>query len=82
MNKYIILSIYFLEKFKNNIDITIKITPREIYLINELKTKILIEINIMKLEEIDILISRSFTLIFSYKIEVLVKLKPKKRAIR
>ena len=42
----------------------------------------LIEINIMKLEEIDILISRFATLIFNYKIKVFIKLKFKKRAIR
>ena len=77
-----ILSIYFLEKFKNNIDITAKIISREIYLINKLKIKILIEINIIKSEEIDILISRSFTLIFNYKIEIFVEFKFKRRAIR
>ena len=73
-----ILFIYFLERFKNNIYITIKIISREIYLINELKIKILIEINIIKLKEIDILISRFTILIFSYKIEVLVELKLKR----
>ena len=36
----------------------------------------------MKLEEIDILISRSSTLIFSYKIEIFVELKLKRRTIR
>ena len=77
-----ILSIYFLEKFKNNIDITIKIISREIYLINKLKIKILIEINIIKLKEIDILIFKFITLIFNYKIEIFVEFKFKKRIIR
>ena len=36
----------------------------------------------MKLEEIDILIFRSSTLIFNYKIEVFVELKFKGRAMR
>ena len=73
-----ILFIYFLGKFKNNIYITTKIAFREIYLIDKFKIKILIKINIMKLKEIDILISRFITLIFSYKIEILVELKLKK----
>ena len=77
-----ILFIYLSGKFKNSIDITIKTTPREIYLINELKIKMLIEINIMKLEGIDILISRFAASIFSYKIEVFVELKLKRRAVR
>ena len=47
-----------------------------------MKVKILIEINIIKLEEIDILISRSSALIFNYKIEIFVELKLKRRAIR
>ena len=42
----------------------------------------LIEINIIKSKEIDILISRFFALIFNYKIKVLVELKFKKRIIR
>ena len=73
-----ILSIYLLEKFKNNTYITAKIASREIYLIDKLKIKILIEMNIIKSEEIDILISRSTTLIFNYKIEILVELKLKR----
>ena len=38
--------------------------------------------NIIKSEEIDILISRSIASIFNYKIEVLVELKLKRRAMR
>ena len=42
----------------------------------------LIEINIIKLKEIDILISKFTTLIFSYKIEVFIEFKLKRRVIR
>lgn len=79
MNKYIILSIYFLSKFKNDIrKITVKIIFREIYLINNLKIKILVEINIMKSKKIDILIFRFITSISSYKINISIELKLKK----
>ena len=77
-----ILFIYFFEKFKNNIDIIIKTISREIYLINKLKIKILIRINIIKLKEINILIFRSITLIFSYKVKIFIELKLKERVIR
>ena len=73
-----ILFIYFSKKFKNSINITIKTISREIYLINKLKIKILIKINIIKFKEIDILISRSFTLIFNYKIKIFIELKLKR----
>ena len=81
-DKYMILSIYFPGKSKNNTDITAKTTPREIHLIDELKAKMLMRINIMKSEEIDILTSRSTTSISSYKVEIPVELKPKGRAMR
>ena len=81
-NKYMILLIYLLGKFKNNINIIAKTASREIYLIDKLKIKMLIEMNIIKSKEIDILISRSSILIFSYKIEVSIKLKLKERTIR
>ena len=77
-----ILLIYLSEKFKNSINIIAKTTSREIYLIDKLKIKMLIEINIIKSKEIDILISRSSASIFNYKIEVSVKLKFKGRAMR
>ena len=51
-SKYVIASIYFLGE---NV-ITI-LTSREIYIVNDLKTNILIKINIIILEKIDILAS-------------------------
>ena len=82
-NKYVIQSIYFPRKFKDDIkNITAKIAPREIYLINKLKIKMLVEINIIKSKEIDILAFRFITFISSYKIDVSIELKFKGRAIR
>ena len=78
-----IQSIYFSRKFKNNIkNVTAKIASREIYLIDKLKIKILVEMNIMKSKEIDILIFRFTALISSYKIDISIELKLKERVVR
>ena len=78
MNEYVILLIYFSRKFKNDIkDVTAKIASREIHLINKLKIKILIKINIIKLKEIDILISRFIASISNYKMKIIIELKLK-----
>lgn len=83
MNEYVILSIYFSGKFKNDIKkITAKTASREIHLINNLKTKMLVEMNTIKSERIDILFFRSTTSILSYKMNMFIKLKPKGRAVR
>ena len=56
INKYTIYKIYlFNEKNKNKRIITIKITRREIYLVNEFVINILLKNNILILKEIDLL---------------------------
>ena len=78
MNEYVILLIYFPRKFSNDIkNVTAKIASREIHLINKLKIKILIKINIIKLKEIDILISRFIASISNYKMKIIIELKLK-----
>ena len=59
INKYIIYKIYlFNEKNKNKRVITIKITLREIYLVNKLVIDILLKNNILVLKEINLLFSK------------------------
>ena len=56
INKYIIYKIYLLyEKNKNKRVIIIKITLREIYLVNKLVIDILLRNNILILKEINLL---------------------------
>ena len=55
--KYAIFSLFFSRKNKVDKYITTKIASREVYIINNLKIKMLIEINVIILEKIDILIS-------------------------
>ena len=56
INKYIIYKIYlFNEKNKNKYNIIIKITLREIYLINKLAINILLKNDILVLKEINLL---------------------------
>ena len=62
-SEYIRLKIYLLEKNKNNITLI----KREFYVINNLTIKVLININIIKLEEIVIDIVRNLIIIDLYK---------------
>ena len=75
------LLIYF-PNSKNKKKVTIKIALKEIYLINNLKIKIFIRINIIKSKKINILISYFIILISSYQIDISIKLKSKEKAIR
>ena len=52
ISKYVISSLYF-----SNENVIIMLTFREIYIVNDFKTNILININIMMLKQIDILTS-------------------------
>ena len=81
-DEYVILPIYFLGKSKNSRDITTKTAPREVHLVNELKAKMLVGMDIMKPEGIDILSSHTVASISSCKVKVPIKLKPKGRAVR
>ena len=59
INKYIIYKIYlFNEKNKNKRVIIVKITLREIYLVNKLVVDILLRNDILVLKEINLLFSK------------------------
>ena len=56
INEYIVVTIYVFDVNKQNKSIVIKII-REIYIVDELKIQIFIDINVIKLKQIDILTS-------------------------
>ena len=58
IDEYIIASIYIPDKTRNSSAIIAKITPRKIYLIDSLRAKILISIDIITLEGSNILASK------------------------
>ena len=74
INKYIIYKIYlFNKRNKNKRIIIIKITRREIYLINKLVVDILLRNNILVLKEINCLFSKKIVYIDSYNINILIE---------
>ena len=81
-DEYVILPIYFPGKTKDGQEVTAKTAPREIHLVDELKAKMLVGMDIMKPEGIDVLSSRSVASISSCKVDVPIELKPKGRAVR
>ena len=83
INKYIIYKIYlFNEKNKNEYLIIIKITLREIYLINKLVIDILLKNNILVLKEINLLFSKKIAYIDNYNINILIEIYLKESLIR
>ena len=83
INKYIIYKIYlFNEKNKNERIIIIKITLREIYLVNKLVADILLKNNILILKEINLLFSKEIVYIDSYNIDIFIKVYLKEFFIR
>ena len=82
-NKYIIYKIYlFNKKNKNERVIIIKITLREIYLVNKLVVNILLRNNILVLEEINLLFLKEFAYINSYNINIFIEIYLKESLIR
>jgi len=73
-NKYAILLLYFFDKNKKNNLIITKII-REVYLINNLKTNILIESSLINFEEITINVASKSIFINSCDVIVLIKVK-------
>ena len=74
INKYIIYKIYlFNKKNKNEYIIIIKITRREIYLVNKLVVDILLKNDILILEEIDLLFFKKIAYIDNYNINILIE---------
>ncbi len=78
-NKYVLLPIFFPGK-RNGKDVVAKIV-REVYLIDDLKAKILINTDIISPEKIDIITSKGKVFIGSYKITVDIDYKPRSRGI-
>jgi hypothetical protein len=79
INKYILLFI-FISKKRNNKDIVVKFI-REVYLINNLKVKILISTDIISFKNIDIIIFKDEVYINLYNIIININLKPRSRGV-
>ena len=79
INQYVLLKIYFPGK-RNNKDVRVKII-REAYLIDNLKTKILLNIDIINPEKIDIITFKNQVFIGSYTIIININLKPRARGV-
>ena len=73
-NKYVIVSMFFLKKNANDISIKTRI-KRETHLIDNFKTNMLIENDILKSKKFDIFTSNSFAYIDSYKIIISISIK-------
>ena len=78
--KYVKLNIY-LPNFKNNKRVQVLII-REIYIINNLRAKLLIGINIIKSKTIDIFILKRIITIENYGINIFIKIYLKRAFIR
>ena len=73
-NKYILYEIYlFNKKNKNERVIIIKITLREIYLVNKLVADILLRNDILVLKEINLLFSKKIAYIDNYNINISIE---------
>ena len=82
-NKYIIYKIYLSNKKNTNEHIVIiKITRREIYLVNKLVADMLLENNILVLEEINLLFSKGIAYIDSCDMNILIEVRLKESLIR
>ena len=83
INKYIIYKIYLSnEKNKDKYIIIIKITLKEIYLINKLVIDILLKNNILILKEINLLFLKKIVYINNYNINIFIEVYLKESLIR
>ena len=83
INKYIIYKIYlFNEKNKNEYIIIVKITLREIYLIDELVIDIWLKNDILILEEINLLFLKEIVYIDNYNIKFFIEVHLKEFLIK
>ena len=83
INKYIIYKIYlFNKKNTNERIVTIKITRREIYLVNKLVVDILLKNDILVLKEINLLFLKEIAYIDSYNMNILIEVRLKEFLIR
>ena len=83
INKYIIYKIYLSnDKNKDKYIIIIKITLKEIYLINKLVIDILLKNNILILKEINLLFLKKIVYINNYNINIFIEVYLKESLIR
>ena len=83
INEYIIYKIYLSdEKNKNERVIIIKITSREIYLVNKLVIDILLKNDILILKEVNLLFLKKIAYIDSYDINIFIEVHSKESLIR
>ena len=76
ISKYMISSLYLPDE-----NIIIKLTSRKIHIIDDLKTNILININIMMSKQIDILTSQSKTKIDNCNVIIFIEMRIKGRVV-
>ena len=75
INKYIIYKIYLSnERNKDKRVIIVKITLREIYLVDKLVIDILLRNDILFLKEINLLFSKEIVYIHSYNINIFIEI--------
>ena len=83
INEYIIYKIYLSdEKNKNERVIIIKITSREIYLVNKLVIDILLKNDILILKEVNLLFLKKIAYIDSYNVNIFIEVHLKESLIR
>ena len=71
-SKYVIILLYFPDE-----NVIVMLISREIHIVDDLKTNVLININIMILEKIDILTSQAKIEIDNYNINVFIEVRIK-----
>ena len=83
INEYIIYKIYLSnKKNKNKRVIIIKITSREIYLVDKLAVDILLRNDILILKEVDLLFLKKIAYIDNYNINIFIEVHLKKSLIK
>ena len=75
-SKYVIIPLYFFDE-----NVIIILTLREIHIVNDLKTNVLININIIISEKIDILTFQAKAEIDNYNINVFIKMRIRDRVV-
>ena len=76
ISKYVITILYFLDE-----NVIIILTSREIYIVNDFKINVLIDINIIISEKINILTFQAKVEIDNYNINVFIKKRIKDRVV-
>ena len=75
-SKYVIIPLYFSDE-----NVTAMLTSRKIHIVDDLKTNVLININIIISEKIDILTSQAKVEINNYNINVFIKIRIRDRVV-